>query len=66
MLRYKDFDKDPIQNVLIKTEIWPGSVITYSTLKSTGVDFERGGYDGASLDFLAKPKVTLNNTFGFY
>ena len=50
MICYKDFEKDPIKNVLLKTITWPDSLLAYSTLKSIGVDFEHGGYGKKSDD----------------
>jgi hypothetical protein len=44
MVCYKEGDKDPVADVLLKTINWDQSILNYSILGSIGADFPRGGY----------------------
>ncbi|MFH6604961.1 N,N-dimethylformamidase beta subunit family domain-containing protein [Maribacter algicola] len=50
MICYKDFESDPIGDILLKTINWPDTLLHYSTLESIGVDFNYGGYGKKSDD----------------
>ena len=44
LICYKDFRKDTIQNVHLKTINWPEYILGYPVLNSIGADFNHGAY----------------------
>jgi hypothetical protein len=49
MICYRDADKDPVADALLKTINWDQASLNYSITASIGADFPRGGY-GMQLD----------------